>query len=141
MKQILTTSQLKMFNSCKRKMYYRYIMELVPKKIALSNPDRFARAVAPTIRVLCRLFSPITKLLNLSSGLLIKLLGIDTSSQPDVSVEELRLMIDEGAVTGVLEPLEEIMLEQVLRFDDATIKALITPRAEINWLDKLSCYT
>ena len=111
------------------------IGELVPKQIALSNPNRFAKAVAPTMRVLSRLFSPVTKLLNLSSGLLIKLLGIDTSRQPDVSVEELRLMINEGAVTGVLEPLEETMLEQVLRFDDANIKALITPRAEIKWLD------
>jgi putative hemolysin len=111
------------------------IGELVPKQIALSNPNRFAKLVAPFMQTLSSLFSPVTKLLNLSTNFIIKLLGIDTNRQPDVSVEELRLMIDEGAVTGVLEPLEETMLEQVLRFDDAPIKALITSRAELDWLD------
>ncbi|MGD8454819.1 MAG: hemolysin family protein [Anaerolineales bacterium] len=111
------------------------IGELVPKQIALSNPNRFAKLVAPFMQKLSKLFSPVIKLLDLSTNVIIKLLGIDTTRQPAVSIKELRLMIDEGVNIGVLKPLEETMLEQVLRFDDTPIKAVITPRPELDWLD------
>ena len=111
------------------------IGELVPKQIALSNPERFAMLVAPSMQTISKVFSPISRLLSFSTSLVLNLIGIDTTRQPEVSVEELRLMIDAGAITGVFEPMEETMLEQVLRFDDANIKPLMTPRAEIAWLD------
>ncbi len=111
------------------------IGELVPKQIALSNPERFAMLVAPIMQTVSKVFSPIAKLLSLSTNFVLKLIGVDTTRQSEVSVEELRLMIDAGAVTGVLEPIEETMLEQVLRFDDTRIKPLMTPRSDIAWLD------
>lgn len=109
--------------------------ELVPKQIALSNPEQFAMFVAPVMQWISKWFAPVTKFLSWSTNLITRLVGIDTQAEPEVSVEELRLMIDEGRVLGVLAPKEETMLEQVLRFDDARIEAIITPRPEIKWID------
>lgn len=109
--------------------------ELVPKQIALSDPERFAMFVAPVMQRFSKWFAPITKILSKSTEFVARLFGIDTESQSEISLEELRLMIDEGRMSGILEPREEIMLEQVLRFDDARIEAIITPRPEIAWLD------
>lgn len=111
------------------------IGELVPKRIALSNPERFALLVAPSIKWLSKIFSPISNLLSRTTDSIIEWIGIDTANQPEVSLEELRLMIDAGASSGILEPLEETMLEQVLRFNNLGIKTLSTPRTEIASLD------
>lgn len=111
------------------------IGELVPKQLALSNPERYAMGVAPIMKKLTKWLLPASRLLSVSTSFFVKLLGVDSSRKPDVSMEELRLMIDEGVIMGVLEPIEEIMLEQVLRFDEARIEALVTPRPEIAWLD------
>lgn len=109
--------------------------ELVPKQIALSNPERYAVAVGPVMHRFALWFAPAIKLFSASSNLVTRLLGIDTSRQPEVSVEELRLMIDEGSISGIIEPNEEIMLEQVLRFNEARIEAIVTPRTDILWID------
>jgi putative hemolysin len=109
--------------------------ELVPKRIALSNPERFALLVAPGIKWLSKVFSPISNLLSRATDSIIGWIGVDTENQPDMSLDELRLMIDAGRISGILEPIEEMMLEQVLRFNNVGIKTLSTPRTEIAWLD------
>ena len=109
--------------------------ELVPKQIALSNPERYAMMVAPVMQKISKWLAPASSFLSGSTNFVTRLLGIDTDSSPEISVEELRLMIDEGRNLGILEPKEEIMLEQVLRFDDSRIESLITPRTEVTKID------
>ena len=111
------------------------IGELVPKRIAISNPERFALMVAPSIDFISRVFSPISKFVSGTTDVFIRLIGIDTSDKPDISLDELRLMIDAGASSGVLAPIEEMMLEQVLRFNNIRIETLLTPRQNVNWLN------
>lgn len=109
--------------------------ELVPKQIALSNPERYAMMVAPVMQRMSKWLAPVSKILSSSTNFVTHLLGIDQDDSPEISVEELRLMIDEGRNLGILAPSEEVMLEQVLRFDDARIESLVTPRREIVRID------
>jgi putative hemolysin len=111
------------------------IGELVPKRIALSKPEHFALLMAPGIKWLSKIFSPISNLLSRTTDSIVGWIGIDITNQSEVSLEELRLMIDAGASSGILEPLEEMMLEQVLRFNNVGIKIISTSRSEIGWLD------
>jgi len=109
--------------------------ELVPKKLAISNPEGFAQMTAPVMRVLSRLGRPLVRFLNWSTQGVIKILGIKIAEQEIVTDEDLRMLIDQGAVSGVLTRDEEVMLEQVLNFDESRIESLVTPRSQIVWLD------
>lgn len=111
------------------------IGELVPKRIALNNPEQIACSVAKPMRFLSRLAAPIVHLLSLSTELLLKLLGIKVSEEPAVTEEEIKRMIRQGAESGIFEESEQEMVERVFRLGDRSIKSVMTPRTEIVWLD------
>lgn len=111
------------------------IGELVPKRLALANPERLACAMAPTMRWLSRLSAPVVHLLGHSTDALLRLLGVPTSSEPDITEDEIKAMIRQGADSGVFEEVEHDMVQRVLRLGDRTIKTLMTPRTDICWLD------
>ena len=81
------------------------IGELIPKSIALSNPERFAIAVAPHMQTFARIMSPVVELLSRSTEWALKVLRIQPNDQPPVTEEELKVLLDEGANAGVFEPL------------------------------------
>ena len=109
--------------------------ELVPKRLALTNPERMAMAVAPLMRLLQKLTSPFARLLTWSGDLALRILGVHASSEPPVTEEEVKQMIEEGTQVGVFEPTEQQMVERVFRLDDRVVGALMTPRPEVDWLD------
>ncbi len=109
--------------------------ELVPKKLAMSDPEGYARHVAPTMRTFARLGRPIVRFLNWSTRTVIRITGIDVPVPLSVTDEDLRMLIDEGALSGALNRSEERMMEQVLNFDESRIESLVTPRGQIVWLD------
>ncbi|MEB3199246.1 MAG: hemolysin family protein [Synechococcaceae cyanobacterium] len=111
------------------------IGELVPKRIALSNPERLACNVAPFMRWLSRVSAPVVHLLGVSTDSLLKLLGIPVNQEPDITEDEIKAMIRQGADSGVFEEVEHDMVQRVLRLGDRTIKTLMTPRTDICWLD------
>ncbi len=111
------------------------IGELVPKRLALANPEQLACAMAPTMRGLSRLSAPVVHLLGHSTDALLRLLGVPTSSEPDITEDEIKAMIRQGADSGVFEEVEHDMVQRVLRLGDRTIKTLMTPRTDICWLD------
>ena len=111
------------------------IGELVPKQIALQNPERLAAAAAAPLELLARIATPLVWLLGLSSRLLMRLLGIHRSSQQTVSEEEIKALIVEGEQTGVLETEERDMIERVLRLADKPVRAIMTPRHDVAWID------
>jgi len=109
--------------------------ELVPKRLGLSNAERVAAAVAPSMRSLSRLASPIVRLLDGSTSLVLRLLRVRPEAEQPVSEEEIKLMMRQGTQVGVFEPGEHEMVIQVFRLADQTINGIMTPRPEVVWLD------
>jgi len=111
------------------------IGELVPKRIALANPEQLACQAAPSMRWLSRISAPVVHLLSRSTDALLRLMGVSTETGPDVSEDEIKAMIRQGAETGVFEEAEHDMMQRVMRLGDRAIKTLMTPRTDICWLD------
>jgi putative hemolysin len=110
------------------------IGELVPKRLALSAPERVAGLVAMPMLVLSRLTAPFAWLLNATSGLLLRLLGV-AKRDSAVTEEEIRLLVAESAEQGLLDQDEHNMVNRVLRLGDRTVDSVMTPRTRIAWLD------
>lgn len=111
------------------------IGELVPKRLALNNPERIAAAVAIPMRMVASIASPVVHLLSASTDLVLRLLGIEPSTDPQVTEEEIKVLIEQGTEAGTFEEVEQDMLERVFRLGDRPVSALMTPRPDIVWLD------
>ena len=109
--------------------------ELAPKRLALNDPERIARAVAGPMAVLTRLTSPLVWLLARSSEGLLQAMGVKPSDEPLVTEEEVRVLIEQGTQSGVFEPIEEEIMDQVFRLSDRTVSIIMTPRRDIVWFD------
>ncbi len=109
--------------------------ELVPKRLAMSNAEKIACAVAPPMRFLANIGTPVVYLLSISTEALLGLLGIQVTEESQVTEEEIKVMIAQGAESGMFEEAEHDMVERVFRLGDRPIKSLMTPRTEIDWLD------
>ena len=109
--------------------------ELAPKQIGLNNPERIASIVAPIMRTISRLTSPLVHLLSFSTSLVLRLIGVRRTTDPEVTEDEIKLLIEQATAGGIFYPEEEEMVEQVFRLADRPIVAQMTPRTEIVWLD------
>ena len=111
------------------------IGELVPKRLALNDPERIASAVAGPMATLSRITSPLVWLLARSSEGLVRMMGIKPNNEPLVTEEEVRVLFEQGTQSGVFEPIEEEIMEQVFRLSDRTVSVIMTPRRDIVWFD------
>jgi putative hemolysin len=111
------------------------IGELVPKRIALNNAERIAAFVAPPMTVISRIGAPLVGLLQISTEALLRLLGVPQTPESTVTEEEVKRLIAEGTQTGVFEAAERDMINGVLRLADRSVRNVMTPRAEVIWLD------
>ena len=111
------------------------IGELVPKRIALSNPEMIARRMAVPMTYLSRIAAPLVWVLSNSTLLITKLLGV--KQNPDIQVSEMEVlaMVREGVESGTFAEDEQVMVEGVMRLDAIRIGSLITPRTEVTALD------
>ncbi|WP_368414032.1 hemolysin family protein [Falsiroseomonas sp.] len=110
--------------------------ELVPKQLALRHPERLAVTVARPLLWLSRATSPVIWVLSSSSALVLKLFGRHTPADQAVTEEEVKAMVAEGATSGAIETEERHMIERVLRLADKPVRALMTPRTELEWIDR-----
>ena len=110
------------------------IGELVPKQIALSNPEKISLNVAGPIKKIMWVFHPFVKLLSVSSGTLLRLLRSKPAPEHTVTEEEIKLLIAEGTETGAFEKSEQKMVESVFHLGNRPIKDFMTPKKEIIWL-------
>ena len=110
--------------------------ELVPKRLALNNPERMAMAIAAPMQGLSRVAYPAVHLLGLSTEFLLRALGMKPSAEPPVTEEEIRALIEQGTQAGTFEEAEQEMVERVFRLGDRRVSAVMTPRTEIVWLDR-----
>lgn len=111
------------------------IGELVPKRIALNNPERIALKIAKPMKYLSIITSPLVALLSLSMELVLKILQIKEPDEEKVSEEEIKLLIEEGTQTGEFEKTEEDIIKRVFMLDDRRVSSLMTPKTGIIWLD------
>jgi len=111
------------------------IGELVPKRIALSNSERFASLAAPHLAAFSRLVSPVIVLLSFCTDLVLRALGVKAYTEPSVTEEEIRILIDEGTTAGVIEEEEQDIMERVFSLGDRRVNSIMTPRGEIVWLE------
>jgi putative hemolysin len=109
--------------------------ELVPKRLALRDPEGIASMVAGTMLFFSKIFSPLVKLLSFSTESVLKLLGVKESLEPPVTEEELHLLIDQGTQAGVFQEAEQDMVEGIFSLGDSRVYSLMTPRTELVWLD------
>lgn len=111
------------------------IGELVPKQIALRDPEAVAARVAPAMAMIARLTSPLVWLLDRSGRALLYLLGQRGEGEDTVTEEEVRTVIAEAQSAGVLEAEERDMISGVMRLVDRNARALMTPRPDVEVLD------
>jgi putative hemolysin len=111
------------------------IGELVPKQLALRNPERVACAVAPAMTLLARIAAPVVWLLDASSRGVFRLLGQDAAPRSVVTEEEVRTIVAEAEIAGVIETAEKRMISGVLRLGDRSVRGVMTPRADIESID------
>lgn len=109
--------------------------ELVPKRLALNNPEQIAASVASQMRCLSRIASPAVHLLSFSTDRVLRLLGIGPSKEPEVTEEEIKILIEQGTEAGTFEQAEQEIFNRVLHLGDRRVSDLMTPRPEIVWLD------
>ncbi|MGH7066496.1 MAG: hemolysin family protein [Acetobacteraceae bacterium] len=112
------------------------IGELVPKQLALRRAEPIAAKVAGPIAVLTRIAAPVVWLLGASTTFVLRLIGWGRVTLPPVSEEELKALVAEGQQAGVLEIEERQMIERVLRLADKKVRAIMTPRTEVAWLNR-----
>jgi magnesium and cobalt exporter, CNNM family len=110
--------------------------ELVPKQLALRQPELISAWVARPLGWFIRVVGPAAWLLAASSGLVLRVLGLHRAPARTVTEEELKALLVEGAQAGVVEPEERDMIERVLRLADKPVRAIMTPRTELAWIDR-----
>ncbi|NWG35303.1 MAG: HlyC/CorC family transporter [Chloroflexi bacterium] len=109
--------------------------ELVPKRIALHNPEQIASFLASPMILVSKLFSPLVWLLGKLTNLILGILGIKPGNEPPVTEEEIQLLIDQGTQAGVFDESEQEMVEGVFSLGDQRVYSIMTPRTDIVWLD------
>jgi putative hemolysin len=109
--------------------------ELVPKRIAIMNPEKIAKAIARPIKILSKISYPLVWLLSSLSAGVFKLFNITPQSDSQVTEEEIKAMINEGSELGAIEEEEKDIIERVFHLGDRNITSLMTHRTDIVWLD------
>lgn len=109
--------------------------ELVPKQVALRYPERVAVLVAPPMLMLSRFAAPLVWVLDRSSALFLSLLPRRREGEGRITDEEIHALVEEAASSGVVRPEEQTMIAGVMRLGDRSVRALMTPRNQLDWLD------
>jgi putative hemolysin len=115
--------------------YFSLILgELVPKRIALTHPERIAAAVAKMMRWMARFGAPLEWLLSATTDLILRMVPL-RGEPPAVTDEEIGFMLREGVAAGHIPPAETAIVEMALRLGDRRISAVMTPRTQTEFLD------
>ncbi len=111
------------------------IGELVPKNIALNNPEGMTLLMAPTLYYITKIFSPVVWFLSFSSKTILSILRIKENKEPPVTEEELKSLLDLGIKHGTFEKEESEIIKKVFNFNDKKISSVMIPRSEIEWIE------
>ena len=114
--------------------------ELLPKRLALTNPELIASRVAIPLDMLARAATPVVRMLGTINRVLLRLLGIRDDARGAITEEEIQLLVSEGHEQGVLDDDERSMMQRVMRLGDRTVESIMTPRTRIMWLDATASF-
>lgn len=109
--------------------------ELVPKRLALLNPEGIASAIARPMQALSKAAFPLVRLMSLATDLVLRLLGVRPPQQPPVTEDEINVLMEQGAEAGVFERHQQALVSRVFRLDDRVISSVMTPRGDIVYFD------
>ena len=111
------------------------IGELVPKRLALSSPERVASLIARPMKAFSSAAWPLVTFLTVSTDWLLKGFKIKSKNEPSVSEEEVKMLIKEGAKIGIFNITESDIVERTFQLSDKIVKLVMTPKRGISWLD------
>ncbi|MCK8517576.1 hemolysin family protein [Methanoculleus sp. 7T] len=111
------------------------IGELVPKRVAMGNAERVASLVSRPIRLLSRGAAPLVRLLSASTDAVLVVLGVRQPSGPEVTEEDIRVLIEQATRAGIFQEAEQDMVESVFRLGDRRVSVLMTPRPDVVAVD------
>src|SRR5688572_25135378 len=109
--------------------------ELVPKRIGLNSPEAIASWVAGPMMVLARIGGPIVAFLTASTSLVLRVFGVKGEAAPNLTDDEIKALISQGAETGAVGVTEENIVQRLFQLGDQRVSALMTPRPDIEWID------
>lgn len=111
------------------------IGELVPKRIALGNPERVASLVARPMRALSRVGGPVVRVLTASTNFVFRIFGVRAVAAPGVTEQDIRALVEQGAESGAVQEAEREIVENTFRLGDRAVNAIMTPRPDVRWID------
>lgn len=109
--------------------------ELIPKQLALRNPERMASRVARPMQILGRVVGPAVSLLDISTRLGLGILRLEAIPERRVREDEIKMIVAEAETAGVLETAEKEMIASIMRLGNQPVRALMTPRYDVDWID------
>lgn len=110
--------------------------ELIPKRIAINEPEKIIIRFASLIKILITAFKPMTALLSFSTKFLLQFMGNNKVEQePPVTEDEIKLLIKRGTASGVFNADEQKIIENAFELDELKVSEIMTPRTKISWLD------
>nr|WP_255596647.1 hemolysin family protein [Methanobrevibacter sp. TMH8] len=111
------------------------IGELVPKRVALNNPEEIAVSVAKYMKILSRVCGPLVTVLSRSTNFVLRVIGANEPKESLVTEDEIKMLIEEGIEDGTIEKEEEDIIKRVFRLDDQKVDMLMTSKNDIIWID------
>ena len=114
--------------------------ELIPKRLALTNPEAIASVVAIPVQMMATAAKPVVFTLGAINRMVLRLLGIRDDARSAITEEEIRFLVSEGHEQGVIDDDERNMMHRVMRLGDRTADSLMTPRTRIVWLDAAASF-
>jgi len=111
------------------------IGELIPKRLGMNNPEKIAMALALPMKGLSWFTSPVVSLLSASTDFGLRILGVEKSNEPPITEEEIKILMKQGAQSGIFAEAEEDMVTGIFRLGGRYIDSIMTPRTEIEWID------
>ncbi|MBN8597791.1 MAG: HlyC/CorC family transporter [Planctomycetes bacterium] len=112
-----------------------WLSEILPKRIAMSNPERIARWFGAPISWLATLASPLVWLLTHATDAVLAAIGIKSAPEEAVNEDEVRGLIEKGTETGIFAENEGEIVDRVFDLADRKVKSLMVPRSEIVWIE------
>jgi len=109
--------------------------ELVPKRIALANPERVASLVARRMKLMSHLAAPAVWFLKISTDTVLRFIKLSAARKESAIEDEVKSLVAEGTLAGIFAPQEREMIDGVLRLANRPVRAIMTPRPEIVWVD------
>ena len=111
------------------------IGELVPKHVALKDPEAIASRVARPLTFLTKVAAPLVAFLNRSTDFIVGLMGLRPGFERPVTEEEIHDLLEQGEKSGAIHTAERDMIEGVLDLADRAVRTIMTPRPDVIWID------